>query len=815
MRFWSVPFLILLFVSLSAFCQSSANLNFKITGTLTDSVSIQTLPYATISLASDSTPNIYLKRVASASDGSFELQWNKAGKFVVSFESTGMTKSLRRISLTPEQTLVQLGNVFLAVASKTLGEVTVTATKPLVKVDLDKISYDTKSDPDAQSITALEMLRKVPLVTVDGDDKIQLKGSSNYKIYINGKSSGMMTNNPSQILKSMPASSIKSIEVITEPGAKYDAEGIGGIINIVMERSLTGLTGTVRAGANTLGGYSGGLYLSSKMGKFGLTTNLNYNNWNSPNSTWFMEKENLFPQSASYINQYALSESRTKYLHGSIEASYEIDSLNLLSMNVGGFLGGDNGTDFGKTVSYNTLRDTLSAFEQKTINAEKWGNIDFSFDYQRSFKKPEKLLTISYKMYYTPNSRNNTTYLTVLKNYLPYNQHNDYSARGDEHTFQLDYTEPFNKIHVVEIGAKYILRLNKSTNNYQLQNLQTLNWETLPNIQNKDLNKKENILAAYASYALKFDKFSIKAGARFEATSMNVQLSDTSFNLAYPTLVPSLSASYKLSEVSSFRLSYNQRISRPGIWYLNPFRDNSNPYSITQGNPDLKPELSHSLSLNYNLITSKLTVNTDFFASFVNNSIESLTTSLSDTVQYRTYQNIGIGRSFGLSANANWQLNNDTRFNFNGHIAHNYMAANNNTGIKNSGVNYALSLGTQLIIPLKLKLNIYGGYYSPQISLQGNYSDFLYYYSSLSREFFDKKLNISFNARNPFKQYQERKQTLNTSQFKSYDISTYVSQSYSINISYRFGELKEQIKKAERTISNDDVKGGGGQGGGQ
>ena len=176
----------------------------------------------------------------------------------------------------------------------------------------------------------------------------------------------MMTNNPSQVLKSIPASSIKKIEVITDPGAKYDAEGVGGIINIVMEHALNGFTGTVRGSVNSKGGYNGGAYLSTKKGKFGLTTNLNYNYQRQTDQTYKRDVENFNAESVKYISQYSYSDTKYRFYYGNIEASYEFDSLNLVSLTVGGYIGEGSPIDNAGTCSMNALKDTLSAFKQLT-----------------------------------------------------------------------------------------------------------------------------------------------------------------------------------------------------------------------------------------------------------------------------------------------------------------------------------------------------------------------------------------------------------------------------------------------------------------
>ncbi len=800
--------------SLSVFSQTAPNLSITVKGIVLDSVSLQTIPYATVSVSGAATPDVYLKRIASGATGNFEVVLNKAGDFIISFESVGMKKFTQKLTVTPEQKTINLGKIIMSTASKALGEVTVTAAKPLVKVDLDKISYDTKSDPESESSSVLDMMKKVPMVTVDGNDNIQLKGSSNFKIYINGKASGMTTNNPSQVLKSMPASSIKSIEVITEPGAKYDAEGVGGIINIVTDHSLNGLTGTVSARANTLGGYGGGLYLSTKKGKFGLTTNLNYGSNPQSNNTFESTKENFNPQTTKFSNQYSLSNSKYQFYYGNVEASYEIDTLNLLSLTVDGYSGNGRSVDQGSIYSFDANMNTLSAFKQLTTNNNGWGGIDLSFDYQRTFKKPQQLFTLSYKLSRTPNTTDSYSDLTGLLNYTSYNQHNQNNAKGDEHTFQADYTEPFNKIHVVEFGAKYILRLNSGDNTYLYQKDSTQAWIPTPNQPINNLDQTQNILGAYGSYTLKLEKFSVRAGLRFEYTGSKIVLTDTTISPSFANLVPSVSMSYKLNDANNLRLSYNQRISRPGIWYLNPFRDNSNPYSISQGNPDLKPEVDNSISLNYSYTTPKLNINASMFTSFTNNSIERVSKAVNDTVIYTTYKNIGLSQNLGFSAYGNWQPNKSIRLTMNGNLGYNSMSTNDGSGLSNKGTNFSISGNGQFTLPAEIKLYLNGAYYSPRIMLQGQRSGRYYYGLTLDHEFLNKKLDVSISVWNPFEERQSFKSFTQTADYLSKSEFTEVSRSFGIYISYRFGELKDQIKKVERTITNDDVKGGGGQGGG-
>lgn len=250
--FFALLCLLLIFLPLKAQAQTSGE--FVIKGQVIDSLSNETVPYATISIASATTPQKSLKLLACDIDGKFETDLKNAGKYILSLQSIGKVPTKKNFTLSAKKKVLDLGILYMHDDSKQLGEVTVTAQRKLVKVELDKLTYSLDEDPEAQTSNTLDMLRKVPMITVDGNDEIQLQGSTNFKIYVNGKPSNMMNNNPADVLKSMPANSVKDIEVITDPGAKYDAEGVGGIINIITTRNvLEGYTASINADASVLG----------------------------------------------------------------------------------------------------------------------------------------------------------------------------------------------------------------------------------------------------------------------------------------------------------------------------------------------------------------------------------------------------------------------------------------------------------------------------------------------------------------------------------------------------------------------------------
>ncbi len=810
-------FILLVFIVLYSQIISSQNTSegriFIIKGTIQDSTANESIPFATISAFKAKAPGTAVKRLAADVNGKFELTINGSDTLMLTIDAVGMQTKTVPVTDFSSKT-IDLGTIQLLPDDKLLSEVTVTAQKPLVKVDLDKITYDMKSDPESETSNVLDMLRKVPMVTVDGEENIKVKGQSNFKIFMNGKATNLISNNPSDVLKSIPASTIKSIEVITEPGAKYEAEGLAGIINIITDSAVKGYTANINASIDNYGGVRGGVYFSTKIGKWGITTNLNHAYQQRPDVKTELNRESFNSTEYKYLTQRSEGTQTGNFSFGNFSLSYELDTFNLFTLSGNVFNGRFKDIRNGHSWIRNAALDTVQAYRNDAENDGFWGGYDGSLDYQRSFSKPDKLLTISYKVSYSPDRNDNESNITDIKNYYDRRQHIISNSSSTEHTFQIDYTEPFNKKHVVEGGIKYIYRINQSNNEYTLFNPSTQQWETMPGVTDLGLLHKYGVLGAYGSYTYKLEKFSARAGARLEHTSANVNYNDSSFKpKPFTNLVPSITLSYQTTPGSSVQLSYTQRISRPAIWYLNPFIDSSDPKNIRQGNPNLIPEISNAFNLNYNLFTPKINFNGSLFTSFANNSIEEIN-FLRDTVAYTTYENIGKSSNTGISAYLRWQVTKD--FNWYVNTSGNYLYYSYITGsrkIENDGFNFSAHLGSSYTLPKNFRIDLNGGYSSPQVSLQSTWYGYYYYSLGINKSFLQKALNISLNANGFLEKYVKFRSVTLTDTYRSENIFSRQSPRIRLSVSYRFGQMKEQIKKVERGIENDDVKSGGGQGG--
>ena len=802
--------LFLLCITVTA--QTEKPVIFTVKGILLDSITKVGEPYSTIRISKKVTPNKPIKILVTDANGKFTESITEEGSLLISFTSVGKKVISKEFTVKPNSAMIDLGTIYISEAVKELKGVEVVAQKPLVKAEIDKLAYNIEDDPDSKTSNTLEMLRKVPMVTVDGEDKIQVNGSSKFKIYVNGKPNNMISNNPTEVLKSMPASSIKSIEVITNPGAKYDAEGVSGILNIITVGSgMQGYTATFNAGAGNSGS-NAGVYATVQSGKFTVTGNYYYNHYKTPEDiSTYSKREDFTSNENKYLFNNSTYDYKGNYNSGNIEASYEIDTLRLITFSGSMFGGNNTSNSFGKTEMQDAAFGTVYLYNTDNNSKNDFKSINANIDYQRSFKKKEELLTFSYRLSTSP--RPSDTYNSYF-NIINYpdtlkNTHTTGDPNTTEHTFQGDFTNPLTKSQTLELGAKYIIRDSKSDNKYYIENSEE-------NIYREDKNKSskyshlQDILAAYAGYSIKYKSFGFKTGLRYEYTMMNVKYHSNlgeDFSAHFSDLVPSANLSYKIDQSKTVKASYNMRISRPGIWYLNPFINDTDPTNISYGNSKLDSEKSHSFDLNFSSFTQKFNVNLTLGHSFVNNSIESYS-FMENGVMKNTFDNIGKWSSTRFSAFVNWNMTPKTRIYMNGTSSYNdYKSEKDN--MSNNGFGYSVSGGFQQTLPWELRLSLYGGGSGSNIELQGKNSGYSYYGINLNRAFLNKRLTISMYARNPFSKNINFSSTKETTNFRSYSETQYPQRGFGFNISYRIGELKASVKKAARSIQNDDVKGGG------
>ena len=826
---------LILMLALCAKAQNTQH-SYTITGVVADSVTHEGEPYATLTIArADSAANP-LKQALTDIKGRFSISSSGTGSYLLMVRSMGRKPMQRAYTVDATTRTIDLGTLLLQDGGNQLETVEVVAYKPLVKADVDKIAYSVEDDPEANTNTVIEMLKKVPMVTVDGQDNIRVNGNSSFKIYVNGKPNNMMTKNPKEVLKSMPASSIKKIEVITNPGPKYDAEGVGGILNIVTEgKGPEGYNATFSGRANN-SSYGGGLYATVKQGKLTMSVNYNASSNHSPKGYTYSDRSQIGTDGT--VTSSTVADGYTKghslWQGGDVEASYEIDTLRLIT-------GSFSLSKFSsKRDALNTAFSTVPATGQRlygyrspSYSKENWDDYSASLDYQRSFSVKDRLLTLSYRLESSP-STSDSRYLYTDREAADdwqtfIDRMRDQRMDGDEntmeHTFQIDYTTPFAKHHTWEAGVKYILRRNKSDNDRY--NLGTGDKDETYDSDNSSHYRHHNdILAAYTGYGLTLDKWSARLGLRYEHTLQKVEYllgRGTNFHKNFDDLVPSARLGYKFSDATNLSLGYKMRINRPGIWYLNPYLDDRIPDAISQGNPNLDTEKSHAVDLQFSSYNSKLTYTLTGTYQFVNNSIESVDRLVNDRnieglpnptgkdVIYSSYANIGHIQYAGLMAYANWTPITNTRITLNGSVGYSHMS--DGQSLRNHGWCTNIDASLQQTFAKTWIFN--ASYYvqTPQPTLQGKEARYQWYNFSLSKSFMDKRLTLTAYIINPFgKRYFCYRSETVADNFRTTASSSWCQLYYGVSVRFRIGKLKASVKHTERSVENDDVKQGGGGG---
>ena len=797
--------------------------NITVNGRLISAADSKPLPYATIAVAPEDAPENSFRKFATKENGSFSTELEK-GKYIFNFNFVGMDQVKETIDLTAATGTYEIGDIKMSESSTELDELNVTAQRPLVRVEIDKLTYSAKDDPEASTSNVLDLLRKVPLVTVDGEDEIQLKGSSNFKIYVNGKPSNMVSSNPSQVLKSMPANSVKDIEVITDPGARYDAEGVGGIINIVTDKRVDdGYSGSVGANANTFGGYGSNLYLATKYGKLGFTGNAGYYKFKQPESETSSSREEFTPFPLNTLTQNGTAESngRGLFLNGSM--SFEPDTLNLFNLSVSRFGGKFNSLSSQRAISGEARP---YSYTSKSNSINNYGGINLSADYQRSFKKKGEMLTGSYRYERSPNDSEYDSEYEVDESvgffYYPdgYRLRSVNDAGGDEHTIQVDYVNPLNVKHGIETGLKYIFRDNSSRADHTFFDVTDNSWK--PDLERKnDLDHSQNISSGYAGYSYKSGKIGVKLGLRAEHTQQNIHFMsvelDTVVGTNFFDLVPSATLSYQIGMTQTLRGGYNMRISRPGIWYLNPYINDVDPNNISYGNPNLDSEQQHNFNINYGAFSQKLNFNATLSYSFAKNAVtpysfivQNVEDGIEKSVTHNTYANIGRNHTVGTNLYASWTPSDMIRTYLNGGINYTDIQSTQNSELRNSGFSGRAFGGITFTFPKDLRVGANGGLFLNRVQLQTEQSPFYFYSLSMQKSFFDKKLDLSLNVQNLFSEYREFSSTTRGEGFTQKSVFLNPMRNLNLSVTYRFGDLRTSVKRVQRSITNEDVMQGEG-----
>ncbi len=824
-------FLTILSFALTIATMATAQTN-TIKGVLTDSISGETEPYATVRVYQGNETEKTVAMSVTDADGHINQEVEGSGLFTITFSAVGKNMVTRQLNL--NGSVIDLGTVYVTDDSKMLEGVEVVAHKTLVKMETDKMSYSVADDTESKSATVLDMLRKVPMVTVDGQDNITVNGASSFKVYVDGKPNVMMSSNPSQVFKSMPASVVKSIEVVTNPGAKYDAEGAGGVLNIIMNKqnpmaqeSLNGYTATAQLGVSTRG-VGAGLFANAQQGKLSIGVNGFYNYMNNKGTEVEMTREQYSDMGTMTTKYYQKGDTKIPFMMGSLNFGYDFDPMN--SLNATFSINQFNMKNTGHpttTMSGGFYGDGFT-YGNEMMSKNKRTSFTATTDYSRFFNEEHtKLLTLTYQFSYSPIKGENETIFDPIDNGdgtpidIMTNRYTDNREKSTEHTIQADYTTPLSATQTLNTGLKYLNRRNSSDSKYYLN-------DEYNDAMSMDYLYKNNILAGYAELESKWgQKWSTKAGLRYEHTWQDVEYkkgNGEDFSKDYGTFVPSASLSYSLAPTQNIGLTYNMRISRPGITYLNPYRDNSSPTMVSYGNPDLDVEKTHNVQMVFNSFSQKFMMNATLRYSFCDNAIEQYSFYDDKNLLNTTYGNMMKRHQLGLNLYANYSLTTTTRLMLNGGITYVDMKSPS-LDTSNNGWQGNMMVGLQQKLPwdMNLSMNWIGN--TKSYTLQGWTSGFNMLIGTLSKSFLNDKINVSLSGVTGLSKggklhldtYSEGKDFISNQA-----IGVNISQ-VQLTVSIKLGKGKQQMRMRQSKVTDDFIEhqsseeqlnGQGGMGGG-
>lgn len=792
-----------LLIADASFAQSA----YKINGIVADSLSQKPLDKITLTLSGD---HLSTQSISTKPDGKFEFTGLQKATYMLSIHAVGYKTAERTINLKAD---TSLGIIGFSEDIKGLHEVAIVSQRPLIQQRPGKIIYDMQADPESKAKSLLDMLHKLPFVTVDAQDNVSLKGSANFKVFINGKPSAMMDNNLTAVLRTMPASSIQRIEVITNPPAKYDAEGVGGIINIITVKNVdNGYRGNLNVSEQFLnGGPNAGGNLTVKQGKFGVNIYAGAGIYNNP-QTNFSNTQQSFGSDATLLEQsgYKHNNSRNGYL--GTELSYEIDSLHLLSGHFT-YNGYHNDGSSYQSSSLTGAAGVLQAYDIDNDNDGHGGGGDLSANYQIGFKADKnRILTFSYRYAGYRNNAFSDLRLSNEVNYPTPDYQQPNSSTTSEHTLQADLVYPVKKV-IIEGGAKAILRSNNSDYQYLQLNSATQQYDPIDSLSNQ-FHYAQNVFGIYNSYQFSLGKWNVNAGARAEETIVNAHFlsSSTNINPNYFNIVPSLAINHPVG-AGSIGLAFSQRIQRPGIVSLNPYPNKTNPNFIITGNPRIQPSISNQGQLSYttgNAGKVSIFLATDYI--FVNN-FQLMVTTFDPATQITTatYQNTGKGDGIDLIGNLNYNVSQQYSISFNTNSTRFSLS-----GMSGNSIVYLHRWMTMEELNNTLRLdkgwsfNASARYSSSQpTSIQGYNNWFFNTSLGVNKEIVKGKLYFAVATSNPFRKFRNIVNTTTGPDFLEMNINQTYYRSTRFSLNYNFGKLNSELKKNKKEINNNDVSNGG------
>lgn len=805
-----------------AFCSATITLNAqsasdgKITAKVVDAQTGETIPFASAMIINRKTKAV-VKGMQTDANGNLNMTALPKGAFTFKVSYVGYQTMVRdSVAITDAHKEINLGTIKMKTAKGTaLKEVAITAQKSTMQLGIDKKVFSVDQSLVSEGGSASDLLQNVPSVQSDIDGNVSLRGSTGVKVLIDGKPSMIAGGNVAQILQSIPASSIESVELITNPSAKYDAEGQSGIINIVLKKNKKlGLNGSVALTAGNRDNYNANTSLSFQNSKVNIYGNYSYRYGNRLGGGYsnIQYLNPSFP--TAFANQSTDSKSLDKGHNFKAGLDYYLAPKSILSF-TGGFNIRDNDrNEFLNIDKLNTSKTPLELSKRNNSNSGSGGSYDLSLDFVQKFKKPKEELTFNFSFSDGTND-NYQNYQTDVYNIngadvnlLPAIQINDGKGTNRSYNIQTDYTLPVGKTGKIETG--YRSQIRYADNNTFSTNFNHLSDEYDINFAlTNEFNSKDQVHALYVNFQNQVKNFGYQIGLRGEDATLDTRLGryDNAGNLsyvpgkvAYKRLYPSIFLTQKFNADQQLQLSYSRRVNRPRGWDTNPFLDVSDPLIWRQGNPNLKPEDVHAYELSYSKYWKKITFISTAYMRQTNDVIQRIRTEADENgITIVTPRNLTRELSSGLELIARVDAAKAWNFTGNVNLYQRKLDGVPQFGIvDNSGFSWNANLTNNFILPYNITMQVKGDYRSREIMAQGRRNAMYGVDAGARYDFKNKKSSLSLNVRDVFN---TRRWSMTTgannaiTDFRRYMQGTMASLTYA----YRFGKNDFNFKKTKKS----------------
>lgn len=740
-------------------------------------------------------------------DGSFELNNLPYGRFYLTANFIGYEKTTQgQIMLTPRNKVLQLDPFALRAASTELDEAVVTAEHAHMNFKLDRKIVHVGQDATAAGGSAIDVLQNTPSVEVDIEGNVSVRGSSNFTVLIDGKPSVLDGNDA---LQQIPASTIENIEIITNPSAKYDPEGVGGIINVVLKKQKrSGLNGIVNLSAGTGDKYSGDFTLSYRTNKFNVYGGFDYMN-SAFDGDQFTRNETYFPDYTSFRTTDGQRDMLRDGYKGQLGFDYFLNDDISFSLS-GDF--GHYGFGFENSVqqaAWSSL-DTDKALSLNLSDMDRNGDyyaVNFNYDHKLDDNGQKLTLMLNWADRSGDNT-NEQFYYDYQNNQLEeyfYNANRNLSDDGRGRLrAKLDYTLPFNENSRLEAGYQMQLS-NRDENSLFYNYLDESNLWQIDPLYSNAYDFSRHIEAGYVTYSNVLLGINYMLGLRGEYTNREIKNEEMteSYTIDRFDYFPSVHLSKHLTEKTQLLASYSRRIRRPRGWYLDPLLQYEDEYTFRQGNPDLDPEYINSYEIAVQQRIGKAFVNLEAYYRETNNKISRIKDIYQDDVFLETFDNLSSDQATGVELSLNWRALKWFNMNASANI-YDYRITGDivSSGTDNQSTNWGLRSNFNITFPASTMLQLTGFYRGPSITAQGESEGFFMTNMALRKDFMDKRLTATLQVRDVFGQMRHEFTSMGD-QFYSYSKFNRESPVFNITLSYKINNYKDRQQRKSQEMDMD------------